>query len=44
MPSLLRLSVMLPLFSDEIRVVKPPWIVQRLVFALLRPIAKRRGL
>ena len=43
MPSLLRMSVMAPRFSDEIRVVKPPWIVQRAVFALLRPVARLRG-
>ena len=43
MPSLLRMSVMAPQFSDEIRVVKPPWSVQRAVFALLRPVARLRG-
>jgi quercetin dioxygenase-like cupin family protein len=44
MPSLLQLSVSAPAFSREIRVTRPPWPVQRAVFALLAPIARRRGL
>jgi quercetin dioxygenase-like cupin family protein len=44
MPSLLQLAVSVPAFADEIRVTKPPWLVQRTVFALLRPIARLRGL
>lgn len=43
MPSLLRLATLAPEFADEIRVVKPPWPVQRLVFSLLAPIARMRG-
>jgi len=43
MPSLLRLAVLAPEFADEIRVVKPPWPVQRAAFALLAPIARMRG-
>ena len=43
MPSLLRLAVLAPAFSEEIRVVSPPWPVQRLAFALLAPIARLRG-
>ena len=43
MPSLLRLAVLAPEFADEIRVVRPPWPVQRAAFALLGPIARRRG-
>jgi quercetin dioxygenase-like cupin family protein len=43
MPSLLRLAVLAPAFADEIRVVSPPWAVQRVAFALLAPIARLRG-
>jgi quercetin dioxygenase-like cupin family protein len=43
MPSLLRLATLAPTFADEIRVVRPPWLVQRAVYALLRPIARVRG-
>ena len=43
MPSLLRLAVLTPRFADEIRVVRPPWAVQRALFALLRPLARLRG-
>ncbi len=42
-PSLLKLALLGPVFADEIRVVRPPWFVQRAVFALLGPIARRRG-
>jgi quercetin dioxygenase-like cupin family protein len=44
MPSLLRLSVLAPVYGDEIRVVRPPWPVQRAVFAVLSPLARLRGL
>jgi quercetin dioxygenase-like cupin family protein len=44
MPSLLQLAVSVPAFSEEIRVTRPPWLVQRALFALLGPIARRRGL
>jgi quercetin dioxygenase-like cupin family protein len=43
LPSLLRLATLAPEFGDEIRVVKPPWFVQRAVYAVLRPIARARG-
>ena len=43
MPSLLRLAVLAPEFGDEIRVARPPWFVQRTVFALLAPVARLRG-
>ena len=44
MPNLLELAVSAPAFADEIRVTTPPWPVQRAVFAILAPIARRRGL
>ena len=43
MPSLMHLAVLGPAFADEIRVTKPPWAVQRVAYALLGPIARRRG-
>ena len=42
-PSLLRFAVLGPAFGDEIRLVSPPWPVQRAVFVLLGPIARLRG-
>jgi len=42
-PSLLRLAVLAPAYADELRVVAPPWPVQRAVFALLGPVARIRG-
>jgi quercetin dioxygenase-like cupin family protein len=44
MPSLLQLALSAPAFSDEIRVTRPPWPVQRVLFALLGPFARLRGL
>jgi quercetin dioxygenase-like cupin family protein len=40
-PSLLRFAALGPEFADEIRLVRPPWPVQRALFALLGPIARR---
>jgi hypothetical protein len=42
-PSLLRFAVMGPAFADEIRLVSPPWPVQRALFLLLGPLARLRG-
>lgn len=42
-PSLLRSAILGPEFADEIRLVSPPWLVQRLTYALLAPIAHLRG-
>jgi quercetin dioxygenase-like cupin family protein len=42
-PSLLRFAVLGPAFADEIRLVAPPWPVQRAAFALLGPVARLRG-
>jgi quercetin dioxygenase-like cupin family protein len=44
MPSLLQLAVSGPAFAQEIRVSRPPWPVQKALFALLAPIARLRGL
>lgn len=42
-PPILRAAVSAPAFADEIRLVRPPWSVQRIVFAVLAPVARRRG-
>lgn len=42
-PSLLRSAVLGPEFADEIRLVSPPWPLQRLAYAALGPIARLRG-
>jgi quercetin dioxygenase-like cupin family protein len=42
-PSLLRLAVLGPAFADEVRVTRPPWPLQRAAYAVLGPIARRRG-
>ena len=42
-PSLLRSAVLGPEFADEIRLVKPPWPVQHVLYRLLTPIARLRG-
>jgi hypothetical protein len=42
--SLLRMSVMVPEFSDEIRLTRPPWPVVRALSMILGPIARRHGL
>jgi quercetin dioxygenase-like cupin family protein len=44
MPSLLQLAVSVPAFSQEIRVTRPPWPVQRGLFTVLGPIARLRGM
>lgn len=43
MPSLMTMAILVPVFADEIRVTRPPWPVQRAVFAVLGPIASRLG-
>jgi hypothetical protein len=43
MPSMLTLALLGPRFADEIRVVSPPWPVQRVAFALMAPIARLRA-
>lgn len=42
-PSLLRFALLGPEFADEIRLVSPPWAVQRALFAVLGPVARLRG-
>lgn len=43
-PSLLRYAALGPRFADEMRVVSPAWPIQRVLFALLGPVARLRGL
>ncbi len=40
---LLQIVAVARAYSDEIRGAKPPWPVQKVLFALLEPIAKARG-
>lgn len=42
-PSLLQAAVLGPRFGDEIRLVSPPWWVQRLAYGALAPVARARG-
>jgi mannose-6-phosphate isomerase-like protein (cupin superfamily) len=41
--SLLEMAVVIPRFWNEIRVTKPPQIVQRLTFAVLGPVGRLLG-
>jgi quercetin dioxygenase-like cupin family protein len=43
MPSLLQQAVMIPAYADAARLVSPPWRVQRVVCAVLGPMARARG-
>lgn len=43
-PSALQLALSVPEFAREIRLVSPPWLVQRLMLAPLGPLARLRGL
>jgi hypothetical protein len=42
-PGLLQLAVLGSEYRDVLRVTKPPWPVQRVVFGLLAPIGRLRG-
>jgi quercetin dioxygenase-like cupin family protein len=44
MPSLLQLALLAREFDDMIRFTKPPRIVQRVLFSVLAPVARLRGL
>ena len=43
-PSALQLALSVPEFRSEIRLVSPPWFIQRLMLAPLAPLARLRGL
>jgi mannose-6-phosphate isomerase-like protein (cupin superfamily) len=43
LPSIWQIAVEMPTMSDHVRLASPPWAVQRLVLALLRPIARLIG-
>ncbi len=43
LPSIWQIAVEIPAISDHVRLASPPWAVQRLVLALLRPIARLMG-
>jgi mannose-6-phosphate isomerase-like protein (cupin superfamily) len=43
MPAIWQIAVEMPLVSDHVRLASPPWPVQRVVLAMLRPIARLMG-
>lgn len=43
MPNLLQIAVEMPLVSDHVRLTSPPWSIQRLLLAALRPLARMLG-
>ncbi|HSP09589.1 MAG TPA: cupin domain-containing protein [Candidatus Dormibacteraeota bacterium] len=43
LPSIWQIAVEMPTMSDHVRLASPPWAVQRLVLAMLRPIAWLMG-
>lgn len=43
MPNLLQVAVLQSAYPDEIRFVRPPLVVQRIVFAVLAPIGRMLG-
>lgn len=43
LPSIWQIAVEMPGISDHVRLAFPPWEVQQLVLALLRPIARLMG-
>ena len=43
LPNIFLISMISLKFKNEIRLVKPPWIVQKLIFGILSPIGKLLG-
>jgi quercetin dioxygenase-like cupin family protein len=43
LPSLWQMAVSVPYFGDEGRLTSPPWVVQRVIFAVLAPIGRLVG-
>jgi mannose-6-phosphate isomerase-like protein (cupin superfamily) len=43
MPSIWQIAVEMPFVSDHVRLASPPWPIQRVALALLRPIARFMG-
>ena len=43
LPKIWQIAVEMPTMSDHVRLASPPWAVQRVVLALLRPIARLMG-
>jgi quercetin dioxygenase-like cupin family protein len=43
LPPLFQLAVMVPHFGDEIRLTKPPWILQRALLGALTPVGRMLG-
>jgi hypothetical protein len=43
MPGLLQVALMANQFSREFRLIKPPLLIQKIIFAILSPIASLAG-
>jgi quercetin dioxygenase-like cupin family protein len=43
LPSLFDMAVFVPKFWEEIRVTKPPEVIQKVLFTLLGPVSRRLG-
>jgi mannose-6-phosphate isomerase-like protein (cupin superfamily) len=43
LPSIWQIALQAEQFSDHVRLVSPPWAVQRMTFAILKPIARLLG-
>jgi mannose-6-phosphate isomerase-like protein (cupin superfamily) len=43
LPKIWQIAVEMPTMSDHVRLASPPWAIQRLILALLRPIARLLG-
>jgi hypothetical protein len=43
LPSIWQIALEMPWVSDHVRLASPPWAIQRVVLALLRPIARLMG-
>ncbi len=43
LPSLWQIALQAAEFADHVRLARPPWCLQRIIFALLRPIAHLLG-
>ena len=42
-PNLLQLAVIMTEYDDVMRLAKPPWIVQKLLFGVLAPVGRLFG-
>jgi hypothetical protein len=43
LPTIWQIALQADEFSDHVRIASPPWLIQRLLFAVLKPIARLLG-